>query len=53
MKARADDWPFLPEVHLFHDEDKCRKFVRKLLGREPEFHGMGRRHGTAMTRPWC
>ena len=37
MKAR---WPFLPEVRLFHDRDKCRRFLRK-QGMEPRFLNTG------------
>lgn len=41
MKALEMAWPFVPEVRLFHDEGKCRRFVRRRLGKEPRFLGTG------------
>lgn len=40
MKAMKASWPFLPEVRLFHDRDKCRRFLHK-LGKEPRFLSTG------------
>lgn len=41
MKALETAWPFVPEVRLFHDREKCRRFVRKRLDKEPRFIGAG------------
>ena len=35
VEAMSDGWPPPPEVRLFHDEEKCRRFVRERLGINP------------------
>lgn len=37
MRALEMAWPFVPEVHLFHSREKCRRFIRDKLGFEPKF----------------
>lgn len=38
MLAREQGWPFIPEIHLFHNREKCQKFVIKRLGKSYCFH---------------
>lgn len=46
MLAQKMMWPFVPEIHLFHSRDKCRKFLMR-DGTEPEFiDGVG-------AQTWC
>jgi len=39
MKAKEEQFPFIPEVRLFHDKKKCRRFMRKHFDGEREFMG--------------
>ena len=41
MKALDRSWPFVPEVHLFHDRDEAGKFMREEFGMMPKFLSLG------------
>lgn len=41
MKALSESWPFIPEVHLFHNREKADRFIRKRLGMVPRFLSTG------------
>ena len=47
MLARKMGWPFIPEIHLFHDKEKCRRFMLDRLGESPEFID------NAGAQTWC
>lgn len=39
MKALEEIWPFMPELHLFHSQDKADRFIRKNFDKRPLFTG--------------
>ena len=41
MKALDESWPFVPELHLFHNRDKADKFIRRHFDKRPKFIDAG------------
>lgn len=37
MKASDESFPFIPEIHLFHNKDKADRFIRKHFDSMPRF----------------
>jgi hypothetical protein len=46
VKAMEEAWPFMPELHLFHNKDKADRFIRKRLDKRPRFTDTG-------AQTWC
>jgi hypothetical protein len=41
MKVLDESFPFVPEVHLFHDRSKAERYIRKHFDKIPRFLGTG------------
>ena len=46
MRALEESWPFVPELHLFHDQSKADRFIRRRLDKRPRFIDAG-------AQTWC